>query len=139
LKVGTSLQIRFNITVKAIEAANEITKVMLEVFKWCVPLSIKTEPSATDTQAQNGGVERSRGIIKEKVRAVRLDANLPWHLWLEITRAAVYLYNRTPNFTNGGKSPYERFFTRTEALNGIVPRIWKQDFRHDRRYTPRKI
>lgn len=57
-------------------------------------------PSAPDTQAQNGGAERSRGVIKENARAMRLDANLPWELWPEITRAAVYLYNRTSNYAN---------------------------------------
>ncbi|KAI1672189.1 hypothetical protein L13192_03048 [Pyrenophora tritici-repentis] len=91
---------QFNITVKVIETDNEIVTVKQEVEKWCTSLSIKLEPSAPDTQAQNGGAERSGGVIKEKARAIRLDANLPWELWPETTRAAVYLYNRTPNYPN---------------------------------------
>jgi hypothetical protein len=40
-------------------------------------MSIRIKPSAPDTQAQNGGAERSGGVIKEKARAIQLDANLP--------------------------------------------------------------
>lgn len=68
---------QFNITVKVIEADNEITIVKSEVQRWCTSLSIRIEPSAPDTQAQNRGTERSGGVIKEKARTVRLDANLP--------------------------------------------------------------
>jgi hypothetical protein len=84
---------QFNITVKVIETDNEMVTVKQEVERWCASLSIRLEPSAPDTQAQNGGAERLGGVIKEKARAIRLDANLLWELWLEITRAAVYLYN----------------------------------------------
>jgi hypothetical protein len=36
---------------------------------------IRIEPSALDTQAQNRGAERLGGVIKEKARAIQLDAN----------------------------------------------------------------
>jgi len=68
---------QFNIIVKVIEADNEIVTVKQEVERWCTSMSIRIEPSAPDTQAQNGGAERSGGVIKEKARAIRLDANLP--------------------------------------------------------------
>ncbi|KAF7573874.1 hypothetical protein PtrM4_036480 [Pyrenophora tritici-repentis] len=125
---------QFNITVKVIETDNEIVTVKQEVEKWCTSLSIRLEPSAPDTQAQNGGAERSGGVIKEKARAIRLDANLPWELWPEITRAAVYLYNRTPNYPNKWKSPYEIFFTRAAATNGIVTGPRRPNQAHLRAY-----
>jgi hypothetical protein len=125
---------QFNITVKVIETDNEIVTVKQEVERWCTSQSIKLEPSAPDTQAQNGGAERSGGVIKEKARAIRLDANLPWELWPEITRAAVYLYNRTPNYPNKWKSPYEIFFTRAAAMNGIVTGPRKPNQAHLRAY-----
>ncbi|KAF7566109.1 hypothetical protein PtrM4_144290 [Pyrenophora tritici-repentis] len=125
---------QFNITVKVIETDNEIITVKQEVEKWCTSLSIRLEPSAPDTQAQNGGAERSGGVIKEKARAIRLDANLPWELWPEITRAAVYLYNRTPNYPNKWKSPYEIFFTRAAATNGIVTGPRRPNQAHLRAY-----
>jgi hypothetical protein len=40
-----------------------------------------------------GGAERSGGVNKDKARALRLDSNLSWTLWPEITRTAVYLHN----------------------------------------------
>ncbi|KAF7566042.1 hypothetical protein PtrM4_054760 [Pyrenophora tritici-repentis] len=125
---------QFNITVKVIETDNEIVTVKQEVEKWCTSLSIKLEPSAPDTQAQNGGAERSGGVIKEKARAIRLDANLPWELWPETTRAAVYLYNRTPNYPNNWKTPYEIFFTRAAAINGIVTGPRKPNQAHLKAY-----
>lgn len=125
---------QFNIAVKVIESDNEITTRKSEVSMWCKSLGIKLEPSAPDTQAQNGGAERSGGVIKEKARAMRLDANLPWELWPEITRAAVYLYNRTPNYSNCWTTPYERFFTRVAALNGIVTGPRKPNQTHLKAY-----
>ncbi|KAH5706327.1 RNA-directed DNA polymerase [Parastagonospora nodorum] len=125
---------QFNITVKVIETDNEIVTVKQEVEKWCTSLSIRLEPSAPDTQAQNGGAERSGGVIKEKARAIRLDANLPWELWPEITRTAVYLYNRTPNYPNNWKTPYEVFFTRAAAMNGIVTGPRKPNQSHLKAY-----
>jgi hypothetical protein len=125
---------QFNITVKVIETDNEIVTVKQEVERWCTSVSIRIEPSAPDTQAQNGGAERSGGVIKEKARAIRLDANLPWELWPEITRAAVYLYNRTPNYPNKWKSPYEILFTRAAAMNGIVTGPRRPNQAHLRAY-----
>jgi len=128
------LYTQFNISVKVIEADNEIVTVKPEVKRWCTSKGIKVEPSAPDTQSQNGGGERSGGVIKEKARTIRLDANLPWELWPEITRAAVYLYNRTPNYSNRWKSPYEVFFTRVAAMNGIVTGPRKPNQAHLKAY-----
>ncbi|KAF7573996.1 hypothetical protein PtrM4_056190 [Pyrenophora tritici-repentis] len=108
---------QFNITVKVIETDNEIITVKQEVEK-CAERRSRT----------------LRGVIKEKARAIRLDANLPWELWPEITRAAVYLYNRTPNYPNKWKSPYEIFFTRAAATNGIVTGPRRPNQAHLRAY-----
>ncbi|KAI8930550.1 hypothetical protein NX059_012545 [Plenodomus lindquistii] len=128
------LKNHFNITVKIIEADNEITTVKPEVQRYLSSQGIIIEPSAPDTQAQNGGAERSGGVNKEKARAMRLDANLSWELWPEITRAAVYLYNRSPNYANNWKTPYEIFFTRVAFSNGIVTSIRKPNLAHLRAY-----
>ena len=68
---------QYNITVKVIECDGEITATKPEVARWCTAHAIRLEPSAPDTQAQNGGAERSGGVIKDKARTMRLDANLP--------------------------------------------------------------
>jgi hypothetical protein len=130
----TFLRNHFNITVKVIEADNEITTVKPQVQRWLNSKGVIVEPSAPDTQAQNGGAERSGGVNKEKTRAMRLDANLSWELWPEITRAAVYLYNRTPNYINNWKTPYETFFTRIAFANGIVTKLCKPSLTHLKAY-----
>lgn len=126
------MKVQFNITVKVIESDNEIFSVKPEVGRWCSAQGIRIEPSAPDTQAQNGGAERSGGVIKEKARTMRLDSNLPWQMWPEITRAAIYLYNRTPNYANRWQSPYEVFFTTVAFQNGVVtqPTSGKSGFHH---------
>jgi hypothetical protein len=128
------LKKQYNITVKVIECDGEIATTKPEVARWCTAQAIRLEPSAPDTQAQNGGAERSGGVVKDKSRAMRLDANLPWQLWPEITRAAVYLYNRTPNYSNHWKSPYEVFFTFTALQNGIVTTPRKPSLAHLKAY-----
>lgn len=46
---------------------------------------ILIEPSAPDTQSQNGGAERSGGgVIEAKARTMRKGARLPEDLWREI-------------------------------------------------------
>ena len=130
----TFMKNQFNVMVKVIEADNEIFSVKAEVHKWAQRKGIKIEPSAPDTQAQNGGAERSGGVVKEKGRAMRLGANLPWNLWPEIARASVYLHNRTPKYTNHWKSPYEMFFTSIAFKNGVVTSPRKPNQSHLRAY-----
>jgi hypothetical protein len=91
------------------------------------------EPSAPNTQAQNGGAERSGGVVKEKARANRLGANLPRDMWPEIVRATVYLHNRTPNYRNAWRSPYEVFYSRV-GLNRSNRGPRKPNLAHLRAY-----
>jgi hypothetical protein len=66
---------------------------------------MKVEPSAPYTQGQNGGAERTEGVVKDESRTIAIGANLPDQLW------AVYLHNRKPKYTYNWKSPYDRFHT----------------------------
>jgi hypothetical protein len=65
---------------------------------------------------------------------MRLDANLSWELWPEVTRAAVYLYNRTPNYSNNWKTPYKIFFTHTAFSNSIVTSLQKLNLTYLKAY-----
>jgi hypothetical protein len=69
------------------------------------------EPSAVNTQSQNGAAERSAGVIKDKSRTMRIGAKLPYALWPEVNRAAVYLYNRSPRCSSKWITPYDAFHT----------------------------
>ena len=96
--------------------------------------SIKVEPSAPNTPAQNGGAERSGGVIAEKIRAMRAGANLPAELWPEIAKAAVYLDNRTPKYGLNWKTPYDRFHTYVAHQDGFVLEDRKPHQAHLRAY-----
>ncbi|CCE34925.1 uncharacterized protein CPUR_08864 [Claviceps purpurea 20.1] len=65
---------------------------------------------------------------------MRIGAHLPEKLWPEITRAAVYLHNRTPNYANGWSTPYEIFFTYSAFRSGIVKTLRKPDLTHLKAY-----
>ncbi|KAL5371948.1 hypothetical protein DPSP01_013875, partial [Paraphaeosphaeria sporulosa] len=71
------LIVQFGVTIKVIKSDNEIFTVKADVERWYMSKGIKIEPSAPNTQAQNGGAERSGGVIKEKAHTMRLNANLP--------------------------------------------------------------
>jgi hypothetical protein len=65
--------------------------------------SIKFELSFPNTQDQNGAAERSEGVIKNKERAMHIEARLPHQLWPEIGKTAVCLHVRTPSKGSDGK------------------------------------
>ena len=100
----------YNLKPEVIECDNEITTQKPKVHQFLQNCHIKVEPSAPYTQSQNGGAERSGGVTKQKILAI--GGKLPNSLWPEISRAAVYLYNRTPKYIYKWKSPYERFYSK---------------------------
>ena len=67
------------------------------------------EPSAPYTGAELGSA--LGGVAKDKTRTMAIATNFPDNLWPEMSRAAVYLHNRTPKYTYNWKSPYDRFHT----------------------------
>jgi hypothetical protein len=100
-----------SIKVKTVKCDNKIEK-HSQVAEFLAFKSIRIKPSAPNTQGQNSGAERSGGVLKDKKRAMRVEARLPHALWLEIGKTAVYLYNRTPNYGDSDtrwESSYTRF------------------------------
>jgi len=112
------LRTQFTLQIKILECENEFTQASI-ITNWVHEQGIKMEHSAPDTPAQNGGAERWGGVIKEKARAMAIGARLPWQLWPEITRAAVYLHNRTPRLTTEWKTPLERFHSSLVTRGGL--------------------
>jgi hypothetical protein len=88
------------------------------VYRFFTGINIIVESTAADTAAQNGGAELSGKVIKIKARALRAGARFPSFLWVEIYRAAVYLYNRTPRRVNNWDTPYARFHTAIAQRDG---------------------
>lgn len=124
------------LVVKRIETDNELlrSKAMARFF---TGRGIVVERSAPDTQAQNGGAERSGGVVKLKARAMRIAARFPHYLWVEIYKAAVYLHNRTPRRSLGWRTPYEVFHTAVARASGNQAGSRKPKMHHLRNYGSR--
>jgi hypothetical protein len=123
------LEIQYSIKVKAIECDNEITEIHPRVAELLSDRGILAEPSAPNTQAQNGGAERIAAVIIQKSRAMRAGAKLPEYLWPELVKAATYLYNRTPSVHRNRKTPYELFHSQFRSNETARP-----DLSHLRAY-----
>jgi hypothetical protein len=105
------MKVHNSIKVKTVECDNKIEK-HSQIVEFLASKSIRIKLSAPNTQGQNGGAERSGGVLKDKKRAMRVKARLPHALWPKIGKTAVYLYNRTPNYSDSDtrwESPYTRF------------------------------
>jgi hypothetical protein len=109
------------IKVKTVKYNNKIEK-HSQVAEFLASKSIRIELLAPNTQGQNGGAERSGGVLKDKERAMRVKARLAYALWPEIGKIAVYLYNRTPNYGDSDtrwKSSYIRFRRAVSLARGM--------------------
>jgi Reverse transcriptase (RNA-dependent DNA polymerase) len=116
-----TLKRQCSILPKVAELDNELTSQKPDVQAYLENAEfMRVEPSAPYTGAQNGGAERSGGVLKNEIRAMAIGANLPDELWPEVSRAAVYLHNRTPIYTYNWKSPYDRFHTNIAHRDGVV-------------------
>ncbi|KAI7772911.1 hypothetical protein LA080_013431 [Diaporthe eres] len=113
------MELQHETKVKIIECDGEIFNRRRAVKDYLESKHIQIEPSAPNTQAQNGGAERSGGVIKEKMRALRTSSKLPTSLWPEIGRTTVYLNNRTPSYGLDWQTPYYRFFSAIAKRQGI--------------------
>jgi hypothetical protein len=126
-----------SIKVKTVKYDNKIEK-HSQIAEFLASKSIKIELLAPNTQDQNGGAKRSGDVLKDKKRAMRVKARLPYALWFEIGKTAIYLYNRTPNYGDLD-TPWEFIYTRFRPAvslardipntkknkkNGLIKRIW---------------
>ncbi|KAM4067532.1 integrase core domain-containing protein [Hirsutella rhossiliensis] len=75
------MKLRFDYTVKIVRSDGELFT--NKIKKWLRKKGISAEKSASNTQAQNGGAERSGGIVIERARKMRIAAGLPHDLWKE--------------------------------------------------------
>jgi Integrase core domain. len=115
---------KFGLKIEIIKSDNELAR--KKTLSWLRTKGINFEPSAPNTQEQNGGAERSGGVVIEKARAMRISANLPHNLWKEIINSAAYLHNRTPREAQRWKTPYEAFYSAIEKMTREGRGILKQ-------------
>jgi hypothetical protein len=105
---------QYNIQPKVFEADNEVHTLKTAVKEHLQAKGYRIEPSAPYTQAQNGLAERAGDLVKTKIRTLAQGAKLPGELWPEITKAAVYLINRTPKVDFQWKTPFEKLHLRSD-------------------------
>jgi hypothetical protein len=106
------------IKVKTVKCDNKIEK-HSQVIEFLASKSIRIEPLAPNTQDQNGGAERLGGVLKDKERAMRVEARFPYALWPEIGKTVVYLYNRIPNYGDSN-TRWESFYTRFRRIISLA-------------------
>lgn len=93
------------------------------MLPYCQEKGIYLRTTATYTPEENGVAERSNRTVKEKARALLIEANLPIKFWLYAVLSAVYLMNRTISSSlPHGKTPYEMI------------RGWEPDLTHMRTF-----
>jgi hypothetical protein len=73
----------------------------------CKQAGIVHQTSCAYTPAQNGRSERINHTICEKARSMLMAAKCNQSLWAEACNTAIYLINRSPHSSIGGKIPEE--------------------------------
>ena len=124
------LERQYELKPQVIECDNELTTQKPGVKRYIESLHIKVEPSPPYTQALNGGAECSGGVVKQKIRSMRASSKLPAALWREISKAAVYLLNRTPKYQYNWKTSYDKFHTFIAQRNGVAIEHKRPDQSH---------
>lgn len=72
-------------------------------------VGVKRELSTPYNPQHNGVAERKNQTIMEAVKAMIHDQDLPMNLWVEATRIAVYMQNKSPHRVLGNKTLEEMF------------------------------
>ena len=75
--------------------------------KFCEEMGTKIEYSSRDSPDQNAVVERRNGMIKNAALAMMYHAGLSLSWWGEAVVYAVYILNRLPTKTLGGRTPLQ--------------------------------
>lgn len=72
------------------------------------------------TPEQNGGTERENRTVVEMTRAImHAHDEIPKGLWAEISKASVYILNRTGPTPVDGKSPHELWYGKKPRINHL--------------------
>ena len=112
------------------EADNEIYLRKSGVREHLEAEGYRIEPSAPYTQAQNGLAERTGEVVKTKIRTLAQGASLPEELWPEISKAAVYLLNRTPKVDFQWKTSYEKLYLICSHRKGVPRKHQRPQLAH---------
>jgi hypothetical protein len=116
------LERQFDVRPRRIECDNELFTQKPEIRVYLENKHhIEVDPSPPYTQdLKPTNARESGGVVKDKARAMGLSSKSPADLWPEITRAAVYLHNRSPSYTYNREAPHDRFRTDVTQRNRVI-------------------
>jgi hypothetical protein len=125
-------RVQFKTRWRKVRSDNELMADIIQT--WFRAHGIKFEPSAPNTQAQNGLAERSGGVIGEMARTMHVQANLPEEHWPSYIEAACYIHNRLPRAQNQWITPYELVYNMQRINLGLQGDWIKPSISHMRAY-----
>jgi hypothetical protein len=105
--------------IKVLRSDNEGEFTSGEFKEFCREVGIKRELSTPYNPQQNGVAERKNRLVMEAIKAMIHDQDLSMYLWVEATRIAVYVHNRSLHKVLENKTPEEVF-------SGKVPEVSHQ-------------
>ena len=77
------------------------------------------EPTVIYNPHENGVAERVNRILKEMIRLILVDSDLPVEVWPELLNTAVYLRLRVSNKHLRGITPFKILYKRKPDLSHL--------------------
>ena len=129
------LENQYNLKLQVIECNNKLTSQKPKVKRYIKSLHIRIKPSLLYTQALNEGTKCLGGVVKQKIRSIRMHLKLLVALQKEILKTVVYLLNRTPKYQHYQKTLYNQFYTFIAQRNGVTIKHKRLDQSHLHTYS----
>ena len=102
----------------------------------CVNSGISMEYTATATPQQKGISDGVGRTLAATVRCLLKDGNFSLNMWGELLFTSVYLTNRSPHATLGGRTPFFKMFDKGADLSALRA-IGSRAFVHIETHTPK--
>ena len=113
------LENQTNKTIKTLRTDNGGEYTSNRFKQFLVSVGIKHQLSVAYNPQQNGVAERMNRTLKEMMRSLLGDSDLPNGYWGEAVRTAAYLRNRCPSRAIDGKSPEQVFSGKVPGLSHL--------------------
>ena len=110
------IQNQFGVQVKILRSDNVAEFINSKCKELFQSLGVIHQSSYPYTLQQNGVVERRHRQILNVARAIGFQSQMPIRIWGLNVTAAIYLINRLPSVSIGGKSPYEMLLCKVLSL-----------------------
>jgi transposase InsO family protein len=108
------------IAVLRVDNAGELIEGEFEVY--CRENGITYEKTTPDASQQNGVAERTNQITENMIRAMLVDADLPYYFWPLAAQTAAHIKNRVPHASlPSDKTPFELWMKRKPNLSHLRP------------------